>query len=204
MGCGKHDPSHLSERDRTMSEEQLPADSGGKMVVFGAKQIRCIWVDGQWFFSVVDIIAALTDSDNPRNYWNMMKAREREQSEVQLSTFCVQLKLRVSFRTKSPRRKAGRWRVAHVASLTNRAARSSPAKTTLRISPSPNSRQSPSERRHLPCLRERRSVRAIFSPLPPGEGPGTRAVWIFRFKVTSCDLKGRTAPTTQIPSLRLH
>ncbi len=90
-----------------MSEEQLPADSGGKMVVFGAKQIRCIWVDGQWFFSVVDIIAALTDSENPRNYWNMMKAREREQSEVQLSTFCVQLKLRVSFRTKSPRRKAG-------------------------------------------------------------------------------------------------
>ena len=76
-----------------MSEEQLPADSHGKMVVFGAKQIRRIWVDGQWFFSVVDIIAVLTDSDNPRNYWNMMKARERKESEVQLSTLCVQLKL---------------------------------------------------------------------------------------------------------------
>ena len=75
-----------------MSEE-LPADSQGKMIVFGAKQIRRIWHDDQWFFSVVDIIAALTDSDNPRNYWNMMKARERKQSEVQLSTFCVQLKL---------------------------------------------------------------------------------------------------------------
>ncbi len=71
--------------------ENLPADSRGKMVVFGAKQIRRIWVDGQWFFSVVDIIAVLTDSDNPRNYWNMMKARERKESEVQLSTFCVQL-----------------------------------------------------------------------------------------------------------------
>lgn len=75
-----------------MSEE-LPADSQGKMIVFGAKQIRRIWHDDQWFFSVVDIIAALTDSDNPRNYWNMMKAREIKQSEVQLSTFCVQLKL---------------------------------------------------------------------------------------------------------------
>lgn len=75
-----------------MSEE-LPADSHGKMIVFGAKQIRRIWHDDQWFFSVVDIIAALTDSDNPRNYWNMMKAREIKQSEVQLSTFCVQLKL---------------------------------------------------------------------------------------------------------------
>lgn len=41
----------------------------------------------------MDIIAALTDSDNPRNYWNMMKARELKQSEVQLSTFCVQLRL---------------------------------------------------------------------------------------------------------------
>ena len=73
--------------------EQLPADSHGKMVVFGAKQIRRIWHEEQWFFSVVDIIDVLTDSDNPRNYWNMMKARERKQSEVQLSTFCVQLKL---------------------------------------------------------------------------------------------------------------
>ncbi|MBU4270989.1 MAG: Bro-N domain-containing protein [Planctomycetes bacterium] len=76
-----------------MSEEQLPADLHGKMVVFGAKQIRRIWVEEQWFFSVVDIIAVLTDSDNPRNYWNMMKARERKESEVQLSTLCVQLKL---------------------------------------------------------------------------------------------------------------
>jgi DNA-damage-inducible protein D len=73
--------------------ENLPADSHGKMVVFGAKQIRRIWHEEQWFFSVVDIIAVLTDSDNPRNYWNMMKARERKESEVQLSTFCVQLKL---------------------------------------------------------------------------------------------------------------
>jgi len=75
-----------------MSEE-LPVDSHGNIIVFGAKQIRRIWHDEQWFFSVVDIIDALTDSDNPRNYWSMMKARELKQSEVQLSTFCVQLKL---------------------------------------------------------------------------------------------------------------
>ena len=75
-----------------MSEEHT-GDSQGKIVVFGAKRIRRAWHDEQWFFSVVDIVAALTDSDNPRNYWNMMKARERRQSEVQLSTLCVQLKL---------------------------------------------------------------------------------------------------------------
>ncbi len=76
-----------------MSEEQLPADSHGKMVVFGAKQIRRIWVDGQWFFSVVDIIAALTDSDAPSKYWTAMKRREEKSSGFQLSTICRQLKL---------------------------------------------------------------------------------------------------------------
>ncbi|MEX2288101.1 MAG: Bro-N domain-containing protein [Planctomycetaceae bacterium] len=73
--------------------EQLPSHSQGKMIVFGAKQIRRTWHDEQWYFSVVDIIAALTDSDNPRNYWSMLKARELKQSQVQLSTLCVQLKL---------------------------------------------------------------------------------------------------------------
>jgi DNA-damage-inducible protein D len=75
-----------------MSTEPKP-EAARSMIVFGAKQIRRAWVDDQWYFSVVDIVAALTDSENPRNYWNMMKARELKESEVQLSTFCVQLKL---------------------------------------------------------------------------------------------------------------
>jgi len=64
-----------------------------KLVVFRGKEIRRVLEKNEWFFSVVDIIEALTDSDNPRNYWNMMKAREKKQSEIQLSTLCVQLKL---------------------------------------------------------------------------------------------------------------
>ena len=64
-----------------------------KLVVFRGKEIRRVLEKNEWFFSVVDIIEALTDSDNPRNYWNMMKAREKNQSEIHLSTLCVQLKL---------------------------------------------------------------------------------------------------------------
>lgn len=75
-----------------MSRE-LPSEPQGQIIVFGARQIRRIWVNDQWYFSVVDIIGMLTDSPNPRNYWNMMKAREQRQSDVQLSTLCVQLKL---------------------------------------------------------------------------------------------------------------
>ena len=75
-----------------MSEE-LPVESLGKIIVFGAKQIRRAWVDDQWYFSVVDIVAALTDSDNPRDYWYRMKQRELESTGIELSTLCRQLKL---------------------------------------------------------------------------------------------------------------
>jgi len=75
-----------------MSEEN-PVDSQGKIVVFGAKQIRRIWLDEQWFFSIVDIIGALTDSNNPRDYWYRMKRREKDSSGIELSTLCRQLKL---------------------------------------------------------------------------------------------------------------
>ncbi|MBN1344850.1 MAG: Bro-N domain-containing protein [Phycisphaerae bacterium] len=73
--------------------EQPPSDAQGKMVVFGAKQIRRAWVDEQWYFSVVDIVGALTDSPNPRDYWYRMKRREKDASGIELSTLCRQLKL---------------------------------------------------------------------------------------------------------------
>jgi len=67
-----------------------------KLVVFKGKEIRRVIHDDEWYFSVVDIIAALTDSANPRNYWNMMKNRVKKTSGVELYTFCVQLKLPAS------------------------------------------------------------------------------------------------------------
>lgn len=65
------------------------------LVVFQDKKIRRIWHNNEWYFSVIDVIWALTDSDNPRNYWHMLKAREAEH-EIELSTFCVHLKLPAS------------------------------------------------------------------------------------------------------------
>ena len=62
------------------------------LVVFQDKKIRRIWHQEQWFFSVIDIVQALIDSSNPRNYWSMLKQREAEHG-IELSTFCVQLKL---------------------------------------------------------------------------------------------------------------
>ena len=64
-----------------------------EFIVFSGKKIRRILYNGEWFFSVVDIIAVLTDSKNPRNYWNMLKSRELSNG-VELYTNCVQLKLK--------------------------------------------------------------------------------------------------------------
>ncbi len=65
------------------------------LVVFKSKKIRRIIHEGEWFFSVVDVIQALTDSSNPRNYWSMLKKRE-EKVGVELYTNCVRLKLPAS------------------------------------------------------------------------------------------------------------
>ncbi|MBI1825562.1 MAG: Bro-N domain-containing protein [Planctomycetes bacterium] len=65
----------------------------GKIIVFGAKQIRRAWVDDEWYFSVVDIIGALTDSAAPAKYWDAMKRREKESSGLDLSTLCRKVRL---------------------------------------------------------------------------------------------------------------
>jgi DNA-damage-inducible protein D len=64
-----------------------------KLVLFQSKKIRRIWHNEEWFYSVVNIVEALTDSANPRDYWFKMKIREEKDAEIQLSTICLQLKL---------------------------------------------------------------------------------------------------------------
>ena len=66
--------------------------------LFEGNQIRSIWDSEQeeWYFSVVDIVGALTDSKNPRDYWYRVKKRMTEEEKSQLSTICRQLKLESS------------------------------------------------------------------------------------------------------------
>ena len=62
--------------------------------LFESKQIRSIWDEKEqkWFFSVVDVVHALTDSPDPKDYWYRIKKRDKIQG-VELSTNCRQLKL---------------------------------------------------------------------------------------------------------------
>ena len=64
--------------------------------LFEDNKIRSVWDNEkeEWYFSVVDVVGALTDSSNPRDYWYRVKKRMSEEEKSQLSTFCRQLKLK--------------------------------------------------------------------------------------------------------------
>ena len=64
--------------------------------MFEGSQIRSVWDNEreEWFFSVVDVVGSLTDSNNPRDYWYRVKKRMSEEERSELSTFCRQLKLK--------------------------------------------------------------------------------------------------------------
>src|SRR3990167_2860024 len=64
-----------------------------KIALFQGTQVRRTIHNNEWYFSVVDIIEALTDSDKPRDYWYRMKQREKKSSGVEVAQLCRQLKL---------------------------------------------------------------------------------------------------------------
>src|SRR3990167_5029126 len=67
-----------------------------KIVLFKNKKIRKTVYNNEWWFSVVDIIEALTDTVNPRIYWGVMKNRLEKEEKIELFTICKQLKLEAS------------------------------------------------------------------------------------------------------------
>lgn len=66
-----------------------------KIKVFENKQVRTSWntEEEEWYFSVVDIVAVLTDSEDPNNYWKVLKNRLKKEGS-ELVTNCNRLKMR--------------------------------------------------------------------------------------------------------------
>jgi DNA-damage-inducible protein D len=67
----------------------LPLDDGS-----AGRVIRREWHKGRWFFSVIDVVAILTDSKDPGNYWAVLKRRLAEEGASEVVTNCHRLKLR--------------------------------------------------------------------------------------------------------------
>ncbi len=68
------------------------------MKLFEQQKVRTHWdvKEEKWYFSVVDVIAILTDSVNPRDYWFKMKVRVKTEDGLELSTVCRQLKMKAN------------------------------------------------------------------------------------------------------------
>lgn len=65
--------------------------------LFEDKKVRTAWDAEQekWYVSIIDVIAILTDSPNPRKYWSVLKLRLKKEGS-QLTTNCSQLKMQSS------------------------------------------------------------------------------------------------------------
>ncbi|HZE84323.1 MAG TPA: Bro-N domain-containing protein [Puia sp.] len=65
--------------------------------LFESKKVRSVWneQEQQWFFSIVDVVAILTESPNPRKYWSVLKTRIKQEGS-ELTTVCSQLKMQSS------------------------------------------------------------------------------------------------------------
>lgn len=66
-----------------------------KIKVFENRQVRTLWnaEEEEWYFSVIDVVAILTDSEDPKNYWYVLKNRLKKEGS-ELLTFCKGLKMR--------------------------------------------------------------------------------------------------------------
>jgi len=64
-----------------------------KIALFQKKEIRKTLFEKEWWFSVIDVVSALTDSVNANDYWYKMKIRVKDEENSELSTICRQLKL---------------------------------------------------------------------------------------------------------------
>lgn len=64
--------------------------------IFEGSQIRSVWDNEreEWYFSIVDVVGSLTESNNPRDYWYRVKKCMSEEEKSELSTICRQLKLK--------------------------------------------------------------------------------------------------------------
>jgi len=60
---------------------------------FGTNVVRRMWYQDSWYYSVIDVVAVLTDSVNPNRYWNTLKSRLHGEGAADILDQIIQLKL---------------------------------------------------------------------------------------------------------------
>ena len=96
LPLAKHTHRIYKQHNIHHTQEGDTMEQNNSLVLFQGKEIRKEWFNDEWYFSVIDIVGALTDSIDPKDYWYRLKKRELESGGIELSTFCRQLKLLAS------------------------------------------------------------------------------------------------------------
>jgi len=76
-------------------QKPTPINQENSIVIFKEKQIRRTWHNQEWWFSVVDVCRALTESSDAGAYWRKLKQRLKEEGS-EIVTNCHDLKLEAS------------------------------------------------------------------------------------------------------------
>ncbi len=81
--AAKQQAAVCNDRNRERGLKKMKKENS--IILFNQQKVRRHWDDNkeQWYFSIVDVVAALTDSSNPRRYWSDLKTKlKQEGSEV--------------------------------------------------------------------------------------------------------------------------
>ncbi len=79
-----------------MSLQNTLPPSSARIALFRGKEIRKTIFQNEWWFSIVDVIGALTDNERARKYWNDLKRKLTEEGYSEVSDKIGQLKLPAS------------------------------------------------------------------------------------------------------------
>jgi DNA-damage-inducible protein D len=82
--------------ENLFKNKQIEKMDANKIIVFQEKNIRRIWHNEEWYFSVVDVIGILTDSANPSRYWADLKRRAEKEANTEVFAFCEPLKMQTA------------------------------------------------------------------------------------------------------------
>ncbi len=104
MGTDNSQQRTPADDSNTTTENEIDLDNvvpsqpdEQALALFNAEaneRIRKVWHDGRWWYSVIDTVALLTESANPRVYWAKLKERLKDEGFVEVLTKCQQLKMR--------------------------------------------------------------------------------------------------------------
>jgi hypothetical protein len=82
--------SNSSNRKKEMNEKNKNIAPQNKLVVFQGKEVRRSWHNNEWYYSLVDIVAVLSESKNPTDYLKKIRKRD-EELKTYIGTNCPQV-----------------------------------------------------------------------------------------------------------------